>query len=102
MCDWLHEERRDANLREEAKEKWAGPLGEKLRGLSNGLLPVTAHTETTQCKKKTHTVSDRVGFVPPLVFDVFHKIFYVQVVQVRKADDRLLSSKTENCSKRHI
>lgn len=31
---------RPSALREEAKEKWAGPLGEKLRGLSNGLLPM--------------------------------------------------------------
>lgn len=30
---WTH-------LREEANEKWAGVLGEKLRGLSSGLLPV--------------------------------------------------------------
>lgn len=28
------------HLREEANEKWAGVLGEKLRGLSRGLLPV--------------------------------------------------------------
>lgn len=28
------------HLREEAKEKWAGVLGEKFRGLSRGLLPV--------------------------------------------------------------
>lgn len=34
-----------ANLREEAKEKWAGPLGEKFRGLSNGLLPASAHMD---------------------------------------------------------
>lgn len=27
------------HLREEANEKWAGVLGEKLRGLSRGLLP---------------------------------------------------------------
>lgn len=31
---------RGTHLREEAKEKWAGVLGEKLRGLSRGLLPV--------------------------------------------------------------
>lgn len=36
-----------ANLREEAKEKWAGPLGEKLRGLSNGLLPKSTHMDGT-------------------------------------------------------
>lgn len=31
---------RPSALLEEAKEKWAGPLGEKLRGLSSGLLPM--------------------------------------------------------------
>lgn len=45
---------RDANLREEAKEKWAGPLGEKLRGLSNGLLPIKARMDRTQ--QKIYTV----------------------------------------------
>lgn len=45
-CDLLCEKKKrqsGANLREEAKEKWAGPLGEKFRGLSNGLLPASAH-----------------------------------------------------------
>ncbi|TNN83600.1 hypothetical protein EYF80_006118 [Liparis tanakae] len=44
----------DANLREEAKEKWAGPLGEKLRGLSNGLLPVEIHMDGAE--QRTYTI----------------------------------------------
>lgn len=32
------------HLREEANEKWAGVLGEKLRGLSRGLLPAGERT----------------------------------------------------------
>lgn len=44
-------------LREEAKEKWAGVLGEKFRGLSRGLLPVDRagkeHTEgITHCCRR--------------------------------------------------
>lgn len=34
-------QRTGTHLREEANEKWAGVLGEKLRGLSRGLLPVS-------------------------------------------------------------
>lgn len=34
------------HLREEAKEKWAGALGEKVRGLSRGLLPVEGNVDS--------------------------------------------------------
>lgn len=51
----VREEKRQsgANLRDEAKEKWAGPLGEKFRGLSNGLLPAGAHMDGH--KKNRHS-----------------------------------------------
>lgn len=79
---------KDTNLREEAKEKWAGPLGEKLRGLSKGLLPVKAHTDATQYKK-THIWW-------PAVSDVD-----LACKKIRKwHDSSLVQSCWKNCSKR--
>lgn len=46
------------NLLEEAKEKCAGLLGEKLRGLSSGLLPAAAQTEVRE-ERETDTERDR-------------------------------------------
>lgn len=45
-------------LLEGVKEKWAGPLGEKVRGLSSGLLPVLRKNNNKQSRNKYCTINN--------------------------------------------